>query len=218
MKRTSFVCLSLIAILFGCSTNFTEHTYLYIENSEIIGEEKENLLKNLSPTIWDEIDRSNKYAKELIAEVKKPNSEFKVSPGRYIISGTLAGNITVYDQDRKILLDETIGIINTVTLDLNENHIIVADGGFESIMIEPVSTEIQTTLTTGIWDVGLDVEPGTYSFKAGWGTGYIIVLDRKEEPKVYDVIGNFTESKIELKSGQKVIITEIDRVDIEKVN
>lgn len=70
MKQMYFLIIVLIClfVLAGCSQNSpkSKKVLSYQENSEIIGEEKEEIIGEISDTMYESIDRSNAEAEEIV--------------------------------------------------------------------------------------------------------------------------------------------------------
>ena len=97
---------------------------------------------------------------------RKEGAKVNVEAGRYVLTGYPTGNIFIYDEDDNLLVREIVGEkagVPTLTADIDSTFTILFDGGYDTVTIIPVKTELSTELTTGIWDVGLDIEPGNYT-------------------------------------------------------
>lgn len=215
MKRLSFIALLFVSIILsGCNQQVvSEKVLTYQENREIIGDEKEKKIGTVSQSIYETSDRSNTNAFTVdIPLERKKGGEVSLPSGRYVIEGNPTGNIYVYDEKGELLYREILGFVGvpSITLDINETHRIVADGGFDSVLVSPTSTQLLTSLSAGVWDVGLDIEPGIYSVSAGYGMGYLHIFEKNEEPQLFELISSqwaSTEAMVELKKGQKLKIT-----------
>lgn len=206
----------VIPTLIGCQQQKTEETSIYKENYEIIGSAKQEILGEVSESIYFTSDRENLNAPEVSHEVTREGLEFSVPiDGRYEIFAGPQGNISVFDEHGHLLLKEVVGYLvggNSITMDLKNTYKIYVDGGYDGVYVTPVNTELKTNLTKGIWDVGLDIEPGIYSVKlTDQGFGYLQIFEKNQSPRVFEFISIdsiSTESTIELKDGQKLKVSQ----------
>ncbi|MCG3419555.1 hypothetical protein [Oceanobacillus jordanicus] len=224
-----FLFISLL-FLSGCTSPVSqaapsEEAKSYQENHEIIGDEKEEMLEemNISETIFEISDR-DKTDEEMEADnsfdvVNK--EEFTLPAGRYWFTGEISGNIFIYDEEGQLLIHEIIGYPGVLGFfaDVNESHTIKIDGLETASAFLGWEKETSTELDAGIWHVGTDIEPGSYTISAAGGFGHVIILDPNGETQVFEMIGSrsvSTESEIELKEGQVVRVTGISSVEIER--
>jgi hypothetical protein len=227
--RVFFVISILLCmlILTGCTSIFqaapSEKAERYQDNYEIIGEEKEEMMAemNISKTIFDISDRDNPQVEDTIYFDVNNEEEFTLPPGRYWFSGEISGNIYIYDDEDKLLIHEIIGMPGVMgfTADVDESHTIRIDG-LESATAMPWPTETSNELSTGIWHVGTDIEPGTYMVKPAGGFGHVIILAPYGDAQVFEMIGSqasTTESEIELEEGQVIRITGISTVEFKRM-
>lgn len=210
-KVLGLIFFSSFFVLNGCG-EVSEVITSYQENYEIIGAEKEKLLENISDTIYESIERNHSDAKEVILNViDKHGNDLILPEGRYEISGGYSGDIEIRDEKGKLLLTEIIAPpslgVESVTVDLNGSHILHV-GGFEGVVITPVTTESSTELTTGIWEVGKDIEAGDYTV-TGSALGNLLIFEKEKDPQVYEIIGGepATAIDVQLRAGQKLKIS-----------
>ncbi len=227
MRKTSFVLFILsLVVLAGCNRNFdelrSEKVARYQENFEIIGSEKDKMLGIVSKTIFETSDRSNSMAKEVEVGITSfKGKEITVSSGRYQIMRTVTGNVSIHDESGDLLFHDILGSsfgVESITVDLTDTHIIKVDGEMDQVYVKPVSTQLSTELTAGIWEVGTDIEEGNYSITAPIGLGYLQIFDPNETPSVYEVIGgsfSSTKSDVQLNKGQKLRINGISLIQFE---
>ncbi|WP_010098651.1 hypothetical protein [Ornithinibacillus scapharcae] len=217
MKKMIIPLLFTCILLSGCvnklSAEQKEINEAYIDNKEIIGSERVEMIKEISATIFDVSDRSNSTAEPFSITLVEPNHEFSVPEGRYLLVGDIAGTVTILDENGDILIKEVISTISGysigVTVDIQEQHTIRVNG-FENFSMTPVPTDLKVELGTGIWHVGVDIEPGNYKVTAPYGFGYLQVLHPDEEPQVIEIISGpyaHTTSNVELKEGEVLRIT-----------
>lgn len=223
------ILFSSLLVLSSCTSSVfqdepSEKAKRYQENYEIIGKEKEEVLEemNISETIFDISDRD-----KTDEEMEEDNSfdvvnkeEFTLPAGRYWFTGETSGNIFIYDEEGQLLIHEIIGYPGVLGFfaDVNESHTIKIDGLENASAFLGWEKETSTELDAGIWHVGTDIEPGSYTISAASGFGHVIILDPNGETQVFEMIGSrsvSTESEIELKEGQIVRVTGISSVGIE---
>ena len=224
MRKIPFILFILsLFVLTGCNRLFheppSEKVMRYQENYEIIGNEKDEMLDNVSELIFETSDRSNLLAEEVvIGVVGNEGKEIKVPSGRYQIIGNVTGTVDIRDENGDLLFHDILGSpygVPSITVDLNDTHTIRMDGGLEQVHVSPVSTQLSTELTAGIWEVGLDIKKGTYSVTTPRGLGSLQIFDPNEDPKVYEVIGgtfSATKSDVQLSDGQKLRINGISMI------
>lgn len=209
----------VLLVLVGCGRvlNAPSHNNMTAieKNSEIVGDEKSEVVGNISKTIFDRVDRTNRNAETYeTGVIEKSGMEVKVSEGRYTIFAGDAGNVFVYDEQGDLLIRELFdGFygVDSLTVDISDNHTVFFDGGLEGATIMPAKTLMSNELTPGIWEVGVDIEAGKYSVSAGEGVlGHLQVFGPDEEVRVYELIGGVstrTKSAVKLVDGQKLKIT-----------
>ncbi|MFD1848534.1 hypothetical protein [Oceanobacillus bengalensis] len=220
-NMTIFLLLASVWLLAGCHNVQevqTEKVLSYQESYEITGEEKEELIRNLSPTILDTSDRNNSEAEEIVIEtVEQEGTEVTVPSGRYQIWGSDTGLVVISDDNDQVLLREIVGYggVPSITADLSEKHTIHFYGGFDQAGLTPVPTLMNTELTTGVWEVGIDIKADNYLISGSSGLGYLEVFNPDGKVDVYEiVVGGFGSSKsnVHLEDGQKLRITGVPSI------
>ena len=219
----------VLLVLVGCgrvlnATSYNNMTAIE-KNSEIVGDEKIEIVGNISKTIFDSVDRANLKAETYeTGFIEKLGMEVKVPEGRYTIFAGMAGNVFVYDEQGDLvireLFDDFYGV-DSLTVDIRDNYTVFFDGGNEGATIMPAETLISNELTPGIWEVGIDIEAGKYSVSAGEGVlGHLQVFDPDKEVRVYELIGGDTtrtESDVQLIDGQKLKLTGLKSVQFKPI-
>jgi hypothetical protein len=217
-----FSLFSSLIFFTACNEAPAEKVSVYQENNEIIGKEREELVGEVSSTLYETTDRKNEEAEEIIqTSLERSGASFTPPAGRYWISPGFAdgppqsGRLLIYDDTDVLLIDEVIDHsfgVWSVTVDLDGSHRVSVDG-IDQIQITPVETEPSTELTAGIWVVGKDINPGNYTVKADndFAFGYLHIYEEGEMPRVFEVLNNPSESTIdvELTEGQILKITGI---------
>lgn len=191
----------------------------YADNYEISGTTRDDIIGPVHPAIFTTVDRSNKGAKRKYGPVSSRNGvKLSLETGRYVLTGHPTGNIFIYDKNGNLLVQELVGEkvgVPTLTADIDSTFSVVLDGGYDIATIEPVKTALSTELTAGIWDVGLDIEPGEYTISTPNGYGFVQIFEQGEEPRLFELTaGGLTYSKslVELKEGQKVRVSKVSIV------
>ena len=215
---------SVLLVLVGCGRILNAPTYnnitAYEKNSEIVGEEKEEIVGKVSQTIFDQVDRDNSEGEYVeTGVIEKSGMEVSVPEGRYEIFAGAAGNVFIYDEQGDLLIremfDRFYGVDSSLTVDLSESHTIFFDGGLEGATIRHAETKISNNLTPGIWEVGLDIEAGDYTITTDNLVGYLQVFEPDKEVRVYELVGGGTtqtKSNVQLVEGQKLKITGVSQV------
>lgn len=213
----------LICFLTGCSS--AAETSTYDVESEITGEEKDEILGIVYDRIYEKVERGNeKEEPTLLTAIYRGGKDATVPEGRYVISGSQGGLITVLDKDGNVWLKEAL-LGDSIVVSLLDTDTVHADAGFdEFVSITKAEEWDGLFLTTGIWEVGVDIEPGTYKFFSDGGHGFIQVFEEGKLPRVYEIIGGmmyeqvgdqFEEidmgiyKKITIEEGQKIRVTGV---------
>lgn len=219
-----FVCMLILLGFYNYQGTKPKNRVIYTDNYELTGTAKDEIIGSVHPAIFTTVDRSNKEAEEVFGPMPtKRGAKLNLETGRYELTGNPAGNIYIYDKDNNLLVQEIVGNragVPTLTVDIDSTFTLVFDGGYNTVTIEPVETELSTELTAGIWDVGLDIEPGNYAISIPNGYGFVQILDEGKAPRLFELMaGGLTNSKsmIQLKEGQKVRVTKVPVVYFEPV-
>ncbi|WP_172370587.1 hypothetical protein [Sporosarcina jiandibaonis] len=221
---------AVLLVLAGCGSILNAPTYNNMtdaeKNSEIVGEEKDEIVGKVSQTIFDTVDRNNSKGQNIeTGEIEKSGMEVNVPEGRYEIFAGEAGNVFIYDEQGDLLIremfDRFYGVDSSLTVDLSENHTIFFDGGLEGATVRHAETKLSNSLSPGIWEVGLDINAGNYIVTTDDRlVGYLQVFDPGKEVRVYELVGGGslqTKSDVQLVEGQKLKITGTKQVHFEPV-
>lgn len=227
MKRMLFpMFISILFVLIGCNEKPSEKALLYEENNEIIGAERDELIGEISDSLYNSIDRDNSEAEEIISAIERQGKDIIPKEGRYIIGAGVnhdvpqSGRVLVYDENNILLIDELLDEfrgVSSVAINLNGSHIVHFDG-ITQAFLTPVATEISNELNAGIWEVGIDIEAGNYSvMPADFGFGYLQIYEEGEAPRVFEFLDGSDQSKIEvlLVDGQIIKITGLNMLQFE---
>lgn len=216
--------LSLLASCNPLQQAESEKTNKYIQNFEITGMEKEEIIGDINPAIYTRGNRSNEGAKAVsIPIVPKDGKEVQLLTGRYVVTGYPVGNIFVHDKQGELILSEIVGDYagsSSLTIDIDSSYTIRADGGYDSVEITPVPTVLNDVLTAGVWEVGTDIAAGTYEITIGYGYGYLHILEQGKDSILYELIGGTlgkSISQIDLKDGQILRVTETSAIEFKPV-
>ncbi|WP_339251459.1 hypothetical protein NSQ43_14945 [Sporosarcina sp. FSL W8-0480] len=198
---------------------------VYADNYEITGPARDKITGPIHPAIFKTVDRNNVGAKRQYGPMpSKRGAMVTVEAGRYALTGYPSGNIYIYDKDDNLLLREIVGEkvgAPTLTADIDSTFSIFFDGGYNTVTIQPVKTELSTELTTGIWEVGLDIEPGDYTISITNGHGFVQILEEGKDPRLFELIAGGlinSKSQVQLKEGQKVRVSKVPVVYFEPVS
>ncbi|MGN7388119.1 hypothetical protein [Sporosarcina sp. SAFN-015] len=217
-----FVCTLILSGCHNLQGTRSDRITAYADNYEISGETKDEIIGTVHSAIFTTVDRSNKEAKRIYGPMPtKKGAKLTIEPGRYALMGHPSGNIYIYDEDDNLLLREIVGDkagVSSLTADIDSTFTIFFDGGYNTVTIQPVKTELSTELTAGIWDVGLDIKPGNYSISIPYGYGFVQILEEGKDPQLFELLGGEltgSQSQVQLKEGQKVRVSKVSRVNFE---
>ncbi|GEN82902.1 hypothetical protein SLU01_12140 [Sporosarcina luteola] len=220
---SSILIASCLLILAGCHPMQKSDLVKvdpYEENFEVIGSEKDVLIGKVNPAIFNTADRSNENAEQVENEVfTQDGVKVTLQSGRYSISGSPVGNIFIYDKNGDLIIREIVGYaggVGSLTVDIEDTYTVFADGGYDHVSFVPMPTQLSTDLNAGVWEVGLDIEAGEYTFGSEYGLGYLELHEEGKDPVLYEVIGGNemgSKSRVELTEGQKIRITGISLVN-----
>ncbi|PKR78403.1 hypothetical protein CEY16_01205 [Halalkalibacillus sediminis] len=205
-----------VLLLTGCTDRSTPVIDSYQGNFEIVGEEKSQMVQNVSEQLFETSDRSNDNASNIeeFLEHDEDRTTISVNSGRYKLVPNGSGNVYVSDENNDIIFSGVLGSrygVPTMTLDIQDTDNILFDG-LASLSIQPVETEMKTELGAGIWHVGKDIQAGTYEISSPEGLGYVHIYDLNEEPEVYELLTNEMSSNtitINLEKGEVVKVQKL---------
>lgn len=236
-----------------------EAIHAFAERQEITGNIKELYLNEsyseelLLPSLEHE-DREEDSLPAAVYEIGN-----RILPGRYVVSvsgtGDSRGTVRLEDSKGKLIADEYLDEFMGVPflhLDLREGNRLSVSGGGESgfylsstgempdyfdlrgyladIGSIQKAEENQLVLETGLWEVGKQVEPGTYEIVNQPAEGYLYLFDQDEQdPTIIqfngqEVFDSMTQQmtnteksvEVELKTGQKMSIQGASQIFLEK--
>lgn len=223
MARYFAIMLAML-ILSGChflqTKEPSKEAIAYLNNFEIIGEEKERMLANIHPDILKSAIKEKESTEENFLYIDhKADRPYQVSSGRYEVSGKGTGYIYLYNEKNELIYREYKAYgIETIQLDIREDYDFRFNGLEEVSLIE-IEPEITFTLTTGVWEVGTHIHPGVYEIQ-GEGFGYIYVFG-EEDPRIFEIISSpFThpEIAVEFSEGDQVIVSGLSKVRLHAID
>lgn len=144
--------------------------------------------------------------------------------GRYVITGDGTGNLFVYDEDGLPTVNEILDKsgemgVTSITTNLEAGHEIEISG-LDNVTFTPAETSLSNTLSTGTWQVGLDIEPGRYDVTAPSGVGNFVIYNAMDLPatnEILDASGELgvTQITVNLEEGQVIQISGLNEVNFE---
>ncbi|SES91770.1 hypothetical protein SAMN05216389_103176 [Oceanobacillus limi] len=147
-----------------------------------------------------------------------------IPAGRYVITGEGSGNLFIYDEGGSAVVNEILDSsgdfgVPSVTTDIEDGQEIEISG-LNSVTFTPADTTLSESLSTGTWEVGLDIEPGRYDVTAPNGSGNFFVYNARglaEVNEILDASGEFGVERItvNLENGQIIEISGLPQVDFE---
>ena len=220
-----FVCILLLSGCHNLQGTRSDKIIAYADNYEITGTTRDEISGKIHPAIFTTVDRSNKEAKRTYGPMpRKKGAKINIEAGRYELTGNPTGNIYIYDKDDNLLVREIVGDkagVPSLTADIDSTFTIFFDGGYNTVTIQPVKTELSTELTTGIWDVGLDIKPGDYTISIPNGYGFVQILEEGKDPRLFELMADGlinSKSLVQLKEGQKVRVSKVSIVNFEPLS
>jgi hypothetical protein len=119
-----------------------------------------------------------------------------VPPGRYVITAAKgeSGNLSATTDDDPLAINEILGDagglgVPSVTTSLVKKEVIKIEG-LSHVTFRPASTRLRKALSTGDWEVGLDIAPGRYVATPKKGqSGNFTVYDTDGLPATNEVLG-----------------------------
>lgn len=250
--RRIIIIFGLLFLMSGCTlladTEQTEETLAYKANYEIIGKEKDELIGDPHPELFEPSIKELDFDDYLYIEYKA-RKPFQLSTGRYEIRGTGTGYVYLYDENGELVYREYMAYgMEKIEVDIKDSYDFRFNG-LESVLLVKIEPELKTELTPGIYEVGTHIPPGEYEV-TGTGFGYIKVFSDKDDAKLFEVIGDIgsilssdyyyygpveddnddesedegeeldsiTQSIITFTEGQKVIISGISKVSLNPLN
>lgn len=131
------------------------------------------------------ISRDNSSAKETILSAGSFECGKDISKGRYICKA-IDGEVGVQVFKENDIDPEVVDVLNsngdrgvrTLTFSLDAGDTIIIDN--PKVKFTPTETKLSDKLTTGIWEVGIDIKPGKYIAKAKDGDGILTIYNNKK--------------------------------------
>lgn len=216
----------------------------YHENQEIIGEGKEwYLLEPFSEEILaPSLPFSQAPSQQMEPGVYTAGEDFPEGRYRFLYAQDAMQNgpmnnatLRVTDSDGQLILQELLSPMSAtlVEVDLKAGNIVSLAGEEfpvkmgtealpEQLLYEMGATpEADVILYTGIWEVGEQIEAGTYTISQQPPTGFLYVFEESIEPRIYQFAGTVTfdsetgdvitesgELNLTLEDGQKIYVKD----------
>lgn len=168
--------------------------------------------------------RDNSNAKETTLNTGTFTAGKDLPIGRYICTPTSgSGNFIVTENDIPVINEILGGTENlgtpSVTDDFKDGQKIQISG-LKGVKFTPAETKLKTELTTGKWEVGLDIEPGNYVAGVKSGNGNFFVY-RGGVPIVNEILGendslSVPNVTIDIKNGDIIQISGLTNVTFTK--
>lgn len=142
-----------------------------------------------------------------------------LQPGRYVITpgSGQTGNLYARTDRDPLAINEILGVamglgVPSVTADLIDGERIQISG-LSKVVFTPAETTLRTTLSTGDWIAGLDIEPGRYiATPEGKGMGNFVVYNGGLFPKVNEILDSSAEF------GVPNVTLELERGDVIRIS
>ncbi|MDR0416441.1 MAG: DUF2510 domain-containing protein [Propionibacteriaceae bacterium] len=149
-----------------------------------------------------------------------------VRPGRYVITPAEgeSGNLQVSRPSDPLYVNEILGDamglgVPSVTIGLADGDEITISG-LSAVSFTPAETALSTTLTTGRWDVGVDIPAGRYTATPADGqSGNFFVYRGSGFPLVNEILGGELGGEygvpnvtVNLEDGQTVVLSGLSSV------
>ena len=211
-------------IYFGLILTIIILAYLFVRNMRDQDKPPEDVNEPVS--ISTRVDMAGKLPVQLVRGDYVVGID--IPAGRYLATTVehSFGSVTVYELGTKVpevseilgVFAEEIAYVESIALTLVEEQEIKIDGiQLKEVIFSPLQTELRTELTTGVWEVGLDIEPGIYRVSSKDGLGGSITLLDGYDPVGRERLGNDEATNkpsavMTLHSGQTIRIARIPTV------
>ncbi|MEN0645303.1 hypothetical protein MKY91_19245 [Alkalicoccobacillus gibsonii] len=224
-KRWMTMPILCALLLVGCGQQ-TKEAEVYQLNREIIGQEKEEQLSRLSaPRRGVEVESSAEVEEPLVfmREANQMVQDIQVPTGRYQIADATqgAGEIRLYTESGELLFEEIFYGYdqNQPVLTIEETDTLIYSG-FEGLTLTPIESNPLSFLPSGITEVGLDLEPGTYQLiPEYYGVASLELHREGEEVRLFELIGNELDNSVTLsfEVGDLIRLTQTSGLLMERV-
>src|SRR5699024_211191 len=215
-RRILLILIMVSGFLSGCSA--AAKTSTYDVHSEITGEEKDQILGTAYNRLYEKVERGNeKQDPTILSAIYLGGKDATVPEGRYVITGSQGGLITILDADGNVWLKEAL-LGDHITVSLLDTDTVHADAGFdEYVSIKKAEEWTEPFLTTGTWEVGVDIEPGTYKFYSEGGYGFIQIYEAGTSPRLYEIIGGVYDEERDIVNPniyKEITVTEGQQIRV----
>lgn len=179
-------------------------------------------------------NRDNKSAKETILSSGEWEVGKDITEGRYdILSKEGTNNLMILDPESNGISDVFKNVytildskgengVESITCNLKQGQIVKISGTTKVNFI-PSETKANNRLTSGDWEVGIDITPGKYRVKSEKESGNFIILNKDRNKarinEVLDLTGdNGVKSlECELKDGEIIELRGVHTVVFEHI-
>ena len=143
-----------------------------------------------------------------------------VPVGRWVITGVGSGNFTIW-RGTSLHVNEILGGIGvtSVTTNIAEGDEINISGLNEVTFTPVLERTTSTTLTTGHWVVGEDIEAGSYDATSPSGSGNFVIW-RGNDLRTNEILGDsdfgVDRVRVNLANGDRIEISSLEQVVFEE--
>ncbi|TSB47352.1 hypothetical protein [Alkalicoccobacillus porphyridii] len=238
-----------LVFLLGCQSK-TDEAEAYEENGELLNEEKAEILERFGEPRPETSERPaaspddsiviEMEQDEMLHELQVPTGRYAIADGGWMIEGGegSAGNVYIHSEEGELLFHDTLygPFYSTyvIAMTLEETDTVSFDG-LQALVLQPLATEYTSELFSGVWEVGLDIEPGTYQITPNVaGIANLELFTAGAEPRVFEIIGleaegqeqmdEMPEDTVEATSvtltfgeGDTLRVTGMARISLERV-
>lgn len=220
-KRIWFwILIIILIILFAFSLMYSD--MIAIKNNTTIQEQK-TIVKGSTQIIQGmgfEGEVDNSQAKETTLNAGKYQVGKDIPQGMYLAETTTSGVINVYNKDGEQIQESKVeekGINTPIkSILVLKNGETLEITGMKNVKFTPYKTDYKTVLDQGIWQVGSDIEQGTYMFEIPNGNGMISINNSLGFNVFSEILNNQGSQsiKITLVNGDVVVINGISGIKL----
>lgn len=141
-----------------------------------------------------------------------------IPAGKYKITSEGDGSIVIYNRAGIPYMNEALGMktnVSSITVDVEEGHYIDVKGMEFANLLITEATLGRPSLTTGIWTVGKDIEPGGYYIYCQEGNGNLYIYNKEGWPLVNEALGDNGERilAVDLREDYTIKISGINELE-----
>lgn len=167
--------------------------------------------------------RDNSTAKETSLSTGTFEVGKDIPEGRYVCKSAGGSGNFIVNKDGVPVINDILDPngengVKTVTCDLSAGETIQISN-INKVKFTPAQTKISDKLTTGTWEVGIDIKPGRYVASAKRGAGNFIVYNNGI-PTVNEILDASGANGVKtvtcnLKDGEIINISSLNEVDFQ---